>query len=134
MNFSKRLVEERKRLKIKQKDIAAQLGIHINSQLDYEKGRVPAFAAYLEKIAEMGVDVQYVLTGQRSSEPVLTPEEKELVAAWRQAGDPGRAAALAALRAGQSDTRGARAINMGDVKNSGKMAVVNGDMNGDLNL
>lgn len=134
MNFSQRLVEERKRLKLLQKNFSELAGVHKKSQVDYEKDRFPAFVAYLERIAEMGVDVQYVLTGQRSSEPVLTPEEKELVTAWRQAGDPGRAAALAALRAGQSDTRGARAINMGDVKNSGKMAVVNGDMNGDLNL
>ena len=82
----------------------------------------------------MGVDVQYVLTGQRSMEPVLTPEEKGVVKAWRQASAPGRAAALAALQAGLSSKHGTRTINMGDVKNSGKMAVVNGDMNGDLNL
>ena len=134
MEFFERLREERKRLKLNQTQLAALAGTTKNSQLNYEKGNVCPNAEYLVAIAAAGVDVQYVLTGQRSSEPVLTPEEKELVTAWRQAGDPGRAAALAALRAGQSDTRGARAINMGDVKNSGKMAVVNGDMNGDLNL
>ena len=85
MSFSKRLVEERKRLKIKQKDMAERLGIHINSQLDYEKGRLPAFVGYLERIADLGVDVQYVLTGRRSSEPVLTPKERLLLAAWKEA-------------------------------------------------
>ena len=134
MEFFERLREERKRLKLKGTELAAIGGVSAVSQSNYERGsRVPD-GNYLAAIAAAGVDVQYVLTGQRSSEPVLTPGEKELVAAWRQAGDPGRAAALAALRAGRSDTRGARAINMGDVKNSGKMAVVNGDMNGDLSL
>lgn len=100
MNFSKRLVEERKRLKIKQKEMAEKVGVHINSQLDYEKGRVPAFVAYLEQIAEMGVDVQYVLTGRRSAEPVLTPDERLLLEAWKRATPALQQAALAALVGG----------------------------------
>ena len=115
MNFSKRLVEERKRLKIKQKEMAEKVGVHINSQLDYEKGRVPAFVAYLEQIAEMGVDVQYVLTGQRSAEPVLTPEEKNLLDAWQNAPQAVRAAALAALQAGADAKKPARQIIGGNV-------------------
>lgn len=115
MNFSKRLVEERKRLKIKQKEMAEKVGVHINSQLDYEKGRVPAFVAYLEQIAEMGVDVQYVLTGQRSGEPVLKPEEKDLLAAWKNASKEVQAAALAALLAGADAKKPARQIVGGDV-------------------
>ena len=134
MGFSKRLVEERKRLKIKQKEMAEKVGVHINSQLDYEKGRVPAFVAYLEQIAEMGVDVQYVLTGQRSAEPVLTPEEKNLLDAWQNAPQAVRAAALAALQAGAKKEKPTRTIRMGNVKNDGKMAIVNGDINGNVNL
>ena len=134
MNFSQRLVEERKRLKLLQKEFSELAGVHQKSQVDYEKNRFPAFVEYLKRIAEIGVDVQYILTGQRSTEPALTPEEKRLMKAWRQASVPGRAAALAALQAGQPEEHGSRTINMGHVKNSGKIAVVNGDMNGDLNL
>ena len=110
MSFSKRLVEERKRLKIKQKDMAERLGIHINSQLDYEKGRLPAFVGYLERIADLGVDVQYVLTGQRNSEPVLTPKERLLLAAWKAASPELQTAVLAVLATGKSDMGG---VNVG---------------------
>ena len=132
MSFSKRLVEERKRLKIKQKEMAEKVGVHINSQLDYEKGRVPAFVAYLEQIAEMGVDVQYVLTGQRSAEPVLTPKERLLLAAWKAASPELQTAVLAVLATGQSsvggvngggDNNGLIAMNggtIGEIKNRKK--------------
>lgn len=114
MNFSKRLVEERKRLKIKQKEMAEKVGVHINSQLDYEKGRVPAFVAYLEQIAEMGVDVQYLLTGRRSAEPVLTPEEKAVLAAWKKAPEQIQMAVLAVLATGQCSLGG---VNLGGDNN-----------------
>ena len=114
MNFSKRLVEERKRLKIKQKEMAEKVGVQINSQLDYEKGRVPAFVAYLEQIAEMGVDVQYLLTGQRSGEPVLKPEEKAVLAAWKNATKEIQMAALAVLATGQCGLGG---VNVGGDNN-----------------
>lgn len=63
MSFSRRLVEERKRLKFKQKEISERLGIHINSQLDYEKERLPSFAVYLERLADLGFDIGYIVTG-----------------------------------------------------------------------
>ena len=99
VNFSQRLVEERKRLKLLQKNFSELAGVHKKSQVDYEKGRFPAFA-YLERIAEMGVDVQYVLTGRRSAEPVLTPDERLLLEAWKRATPALQQAALAALVGG----------------------------------
>ena len=115
VNFSQRLVEERKRLKLLQKNFSELAGVHKKSQVDYEKGRFPAFVAYLERIAEMGVDVQYVLTGQRSAEPVLTPEEKNLLDAWQNAPQAVRAAALAALQAGADAKKPSRQIIGGNV-------------------
>lgn len=100
VNFSQRLVEERKRLKLLQKNFSELAGVHKKSQVDYEKGRFPAFVAYLERIAEMGVDVQYVLTGRRSAEPVLTPDERLLLEAWKRATPALQQAALAALVGG----------------------------------
>lgn len=127
MSFSKRLVEERKRLKIKQKEMAEKVGVHINSQLDYEKGRVPAFVAYLEQIAEMGVDVQYVLTGQRSAEPVLTPKERLLLAAWKAASPELQTAVLAVLATGQGGVGG---VNVGGDNNG--LIAMNGGTIGEI--
>ena len=115
MEFFERLREERKRLKLNQTQLAALAGTTKNSQLNYEKGNVCPNAVYLAAIAAAGVDVQYILTGQRSSEPVLTPEEKEALAAWRRAAPAVRAAALAALLAGADAKKPARQIVGGDV-------------------
>lgn len=115
VTISKRLLEERKRLKMSQTEFAQCAGTTKKSQIEYEKERLPAFAAYLAAIAAAGVDVQYVLTGQRSAEPVLTPEEKNLLDAWQNAPQAVRAAALAALLAGADAKKPARQIVGGDV-------------------
>ena len=134
MEFFERLREERKRLKLNQSQLAALAGTTKNSQLNYEKGNVCPSATYLAAIAAAGVDVQYVLTGRRSAEPVLTPEEKNLLDAWQNAPQAVRAAALAELQAGAKKEKPTRTIRMGNVKNDGKMAIVNGDINGNVNL
>ena len=134
MEFFERLREERKRLKLNQTQLAALAGTTKNSQLNYEKGNVCPNAEYLAAIAAAGVDVQYVLTGQRSSEPVLTPEEKEALAAWRRADPAVRAAALAALQAGAEKEKPTRTIRMGNVKNDGNMVIVNGDVKGGMHM
>lgn len=115
MEFFERLREERKRLKLNQTQLAALAGTTKNSQLNYEKGNVCPNAVYLAAIAAAGVDVQYVLTGRRSSEPVLTPEEKAVLAAWKNASKAVRAAALAALQAGADAKKPSRQIIGGNV-------------------
>ena len=115
MTISRRLLEERKRLKMNQTDFAEKAGTTKKSQIEYEKERLPAFATYLAAIAAAGVDVQYVLTGRRSSEPVLTPEEKAVLAAWKNASKEVQAAALAALLAGADAQKPARQIVGGNV-------------------
>lgn len=134
MEFFERLREERKRLKLNQTQFAALAGTTKNSQLNYEKGNVCPSAEYLVAIAEAGVDVQYVLTGRRSGEPVLTTEEKELLAAWQKASQAVRAAALAALQAGAEKEKPTRTIRMGNVKNDGNMFIVNGDVKGGMHM
>lgn len=115
MEFFERLKEERKRLGMNQTQFAELAGTTKNSQLNYEKGNVCPSATYLAAIAAAGVDVQYVLTGQRSAEPVLTPEEKAVLAAWRRAASAVRAAALAALQAGADAKKPSRQIVGGNV-------------------
>lgn len=115
MTISKRLLEERKRLKMSQTEFAQCAGTTKKSQIEYEKERLPAFAAYLAAIAAAGVDVQYVLTGQRSAEPMLTPEDRAVLAAWKNASKEVQAAALAALQAGADAKKPARQIIGGNV-------------------
>lgn len=110
MTISKRLLEERKRLKMNQTDFAEKAGTTKKSQIEYEKERLPAFAAYLAAIAEAGVDVQYVLTGRRSAEPILTPEEAEFLSLLRRSAPDVRKTAREVLRSGMVITK---QINVG---------------------
>lgn len=73
------LFEERIRLKLKSKDIAAFTGIANQTQSNYELGKRSPDAQYLSKLTELGFDIRYVLTGLRE-ELVLTPQEKHY---WR---------------------------------------------------
>lgn len=110
--LSDRLKAERKRLKIKAKDFAELTGIHPTRQSVYENNGFPEFGDYLEKAANLGVDVQYVLTGQRSN-MVLTPEERELLQLYRVATLPGKAAAVAALTAGGMPAAPRQSVTIG---------------------
>ncbi len=61
-------------------------GVRKQAQSNYEQGlRIPD-ASYLTRLAEIGVDVQYLLTG-RASNPVtlaLTGDEELLLAGFRE--------------------------------------------------
>ncbi len=61
-----RLKEERERLGYLQAEFAAQGTVGRNSQSGYEVGDRPPTAEYLAKIARLGADVQYIVTGVRS--------------------------------------------------------------------
>lgn len=127
MEFFERLREERKRLKLNQTQLAALAGTTKNSQLNYEKGNVCPNAVYLAAIAAAGVDVQYVLTGQRSAEPVLKPEEKDLLAAWKNASKEIQMAVLAVLATGQCGLGG---VNVGGDNNG--LIAMNGGTIGEI--
>lgn len=99
MSFSRRLREERKRLRLTQKQVASMLGITEQAQIAYEKDRLPQFADYLEGFARAGADVSYVITGERGGVQ-LTDEEAALVSLFRQQDEQVRAAALEVLKKG----------------------------------
>jgi transcriptional regulator with XRE-family HTH domain len=86
-----RLREERMRLGLTQGEFAALGGLEQRAQLNYESGVRSPDANYLGALKPIGVDVVYVLTGQRSTE-VLADEESELIGSYRQLNGPGRAA------------------------------------------
>ena len=63
--IGERLREERDRLALSQPAFAEVGGVQKRAQINYEKNERYPDAAYLAAVAEAGVDVLYVLTGQR---------------------------------------------------------------------
>ncbi|WP_312272367.1 helix-turn-helix transcriptional regulator [Pseudomonas sp.] len=80
-----RLRKERERLKLSQDEMGQVGGVNRNTQGKYEKGDRNPDSAYLSALANVGVDVLYVLTGQRlsTSETSLSSEEVELLNSYR---------------------------------------------------
>jgi len=102
ISIGSRLREIREAMGFSQTDfalIAASAGVPgatRQSQAKYEKGQAAPSAAYLAAIAQEGADVQYVLTGVRSS-LALTPNEKLLLERFRDSSKERQDAALGAL-------------------------------------
>lgn len=92
MGIGDRLKEERERLGLNQTDFAALAGASKNTQYNYEKGERSPDANYLAAAAEKGVDVLYVLTGERIPQAAdnITAAEAQLLKRFRQMSDEGR--------------------------------------------
>lgn len=76
-----RLKEERRRLGLSQIDLGAIGGIEGNAQGLYERGKRFPNATYLSLVAAAGVDILFVVTGERkirSIEGITAPETKVL--------------------------------------------------------
>ncbi|TRX75326.1 helix-turn-helix domain-containing protein [Pseudomonas mangiferae] len=90
MGIHERLKEERLRLGYNQSEFAAAGGVTKNSQFNYEKGDRSPDAGYLAAIADIGVDVYYVVTGRRVplQADALNEEETQMVGYMRRLRDP----------------------------------------------
>lgn len=84
MSIGLRLKEERERLGFTQPVFAGLAGTTKKSQIDYEKDLTQPKAGYLAVIANVGADVQYIITGQRSS-AALPADEAFMLEKIRQA-------------------------------------------------
>ncbi|WGW43511.1 helix-turn-helix transcriptional regulator [Pseudomonas aeruginosa] len=86
MTIGERLKEERNRVGANQTVFAEQCGVTKNTQLAYEKGERSPDANYLAAAAAAGVDVQYVVTGERRPQPAgsISAEEADLLDRFRQ--------------------------------------------------
>jgi len=83
MNTGERLKEERKRLNLAQVALAEIGGVQRLAQANYENGKRMPDAGYLAAVARAGVDVQYVITGQRAiTAEQLAADLKRLSDAW----------------------------------------------------
>lgn len=70
--LGKRLKAERERLGMNQVDFSELAKTTKNSQITYEKGTTSPKADYLVAISKAGVDINFVLTGERSCNVSIT--------------------------------------------------------------
>ncbi|KAF2407542.1 helix-turn-helix domain-containing protein [Pseudomonas antarctica] len=84
-NLGVRLKEERKRLLLSQHDFGVIGGVAENAQGHYERGERLPKSDYLMAIRKRGVDVLYVLSGERSlmSADDLNEQETEVLNQYR---------------------------------------------------
>lgn len=66
-SLSERLKEERKRFKLNQTDFGLIGGIQKHAQMMYEKGKRYPNGEYLSLLESAGVDVGYIITGNRDT-------------------------------------------------------------------
>ncbi|MBR7777388.1 helix-turn-helix domain-containing protein [Undibacterium rugosum] len=95
-DFSDRLREERKRLGLNQVDFANLGGVKKNAQLNYENGERKPDSDYLYALLKSGVDVIYMLTGERSA-TTLSKDESDLIVGYRSLDLRGKAGVLALI-------------------------------------
>lgn len=106
--IGERLREERERLGENQTDFAALAGVTRKTLFGYETADRSPPADALSAWAEHGLDVGYVVTGQRANvatSPHLPPDEQLLLEAYRGMPAPARKELLAALLTGGSNSR-----------------------------
>jgi transcriptional regulator with XRE-family HTH domain len=96
MPIGERLREERERLGLTQPNFASIASTTKQTLFSWESGKTAPDGFQMARLSEAGVDVLYVLTGQRDR-PVLTAEEQTLLSYYRRATSERRDAALGAL-------------------------------------
>ncbi|MCA8434040.1 helix-turn-helix domain-containing protein [Burkholderia seminalis] len=99
-----RLRDERLRIGLSQDEFATVGGVARRSQSAYESDERAPDAAYLLAIRAIGVDIGYVLTGERFAAGGAAPEagtrdadEADVLAMYRQLNDTGKASLHAFL-------------------------------------
>lgn len=104
MNLGARLKEEREKLHMSQPEFAEVAGAKKHAQINWEKGAATPNGAAFEAWAGIGVDVLYVITGQRAGAAVaeqLPPDEQLLLDAYRGMKAPDRKVLLAEMLTGK---------------------------------
>ena len=93
MNLSQRLKEERERLGYSQTAFAAIAHASKHAQINWEKGEATPNAAALAAWSKTGLDVLYVVLGERNTaEGSLQPREKALLDNYKNSGKEGQRA------------------------------------------
>ncbi|MEQ1686718.1 MAG: helix-turn-helix transcriptional regulator [Burkholderiaceae bacterium] len=99
MDIASRLKAERERLGLSQTAFGAVGDAGKTTVIGWERGTAFPNAAFLAQVAELGVDVRYVITGSRDYEPPegLKPDEQVLLDYYRAASREIRNAAMGVL-------------------------------------
>ena len=85
MHFGERIKEERERLGFNQGDFAALAEATRKTLFNWESGAASPNAAVLAAWAQHGLDVLYVVTGERlSAQPATDPAEQVLLDSYRR--------------------------------------------------
>lgn len=131
-SISDRLKEARELLGLSQQAIADKCGIAARSQRNYESGERSPDAVYLAAIAAVGVDIRYVVTGERdyTPPPSMSAEELTMLNYFRDASPEVRRAALGALLGASVITKGPNVIQ----NSAGEHAKHYGDIHGGIKI
>ncbi|MCX8665671.1 MULTISPECIES: helix-turn-helix domain-containing protein [unclassified Gilliamella] len=119
-NIGLRLKEERERMGLSQVAMGEIANVKKLTQLNYEKGERFPDALYLSTLANFGLDVQYVVTGIRTTNN-LSIDEQDLIDKFRTAPLAIKAAALGALTAGTAQQAGVN-ISNNTIRGEGQIA------------
>lgn len=79
-----RLVAERQRVRLSQTDLRIRTGVGKTTQINYESGKSLPDAGYLAELDNLGFDVLYIVTGERSI-GALPPVHQNLIEAYEDA-------------------------------------------------
>uniref|UniRef100_A0A7C1WUF6 Helix-turn-helix domain-containing protein n=1 Tax=Pseudomonas graminis TaxID=158627 RepID=A0A7C1WUF6_9PSED len=93
-DLGSRLKEERKRLGLSQQDFGSIGGVEANAQGKYESGeRIPR-SDYLAALGKKGIDVMYVLSGERTpiATDTLNEAERAVITHYRALSEDDREA------------------------------------------
>ena len=95
MTFGARLKEERTRLGLTQALFGAHGGVVKFTQFNYEKDVASPSVEYLYKLEKLGVDIGFLVTGQRTMPASIKHDELDqrtagLVRRWAQLGEPAK--------------------------------------------
>ena len=90
MSLADRFKSERERLALTQPRVADLAGVGKTTVINWEKGLSSPTVVQLSALAEVGLDVLYVITGQRTGgaaapAPALAPDEEILLDNYRHA-------------------------------------------------
>ena len=102
-----RLREERERLGLSQDASGTHWGKNKQTHMRYENGLNSPIASYLHRIAKLGVDITYVLTGVPFE---MRSDDEEILARYPAASPGLRRAALSVLTSGEGSTGGASQV------------------------
>ncbi|WP_313569986.1 helix-turn-helix domain-containing protein [Comamonas terrigena] len=100
VSFGERLRLERTRVGMQQLEMAEACEVSRKTISVWERGEQTPNAAVLALMASHGVDVLYVVTGQRAgeAESTLAPAERELLQAWRHGSEQAKEAIQAVAK------------------------------------